>query len=39
MNLYGLSETTGTTTVSYLNDMSLQHAGEQMCGAHVKIAE
>ena len=28
MNLYGLSETTGTTTVSYLNDMSLQHAGE-----------
>jgi long-chain-fatty-acid--CoA ligase ACSBG len=28
MNLYGLSETTGTTTVSYLHDMSLQHAGE-----------
>lgn len=28
MNLYGLSETTGTTTISFLNDFSLNHAGE-----------
>lgn len=28
MNFYGLSETTGTTTVSFMNDFSLAHAGE-----------
>ena len=39
MNLYGLSETCGTTTVSFMHDFSLQHAGEQLTGGHVKIAE
>jgi len=39
MNLYGLSETTGSTTISYLEDFSLQHAGQQMAGSHVKIAD
>jgi len=38
-NLYGLSETTGTTTISYPNDFSLEHAGQQMQGAHIKIAD
>lgn len=38
-NFYGLSETTGTTTISYINDMSLSHAGEQITGAHVRIAD
>jgi long-chain-fatty-acid--CoA ligase ACSBG len=27
-NMYGLSETTGTTTLSYLNKFSLNHAGQ-----------
>jgi long-chain-fatty-acid--CoA ligase ACSBG len=27
MNLYGLSETTGSTTINYLLDFSLNHAG------------
>jgi len=39
INLYGLSETTGSTTVSYLNDFSLNHAGEAFSGAHIKIAD
>lgn len=38
MNLYGLSETTGTSTVSYLQDFSLHHAGQQLEGTHIKIA-
>ena len=28
MNMYGLSETTGSTTVHYADEMSLQHAGQ-----------
>ncbi len=39
MNCYGLSETAGSTTVSYMDDFSLNHAGEQICGSHVKIAD
>ena len=27
MNMYGLSETTGTTTQSFFHDFSLEHAG------------
>jgi len=38
-NMYGLSETTGSTTVSYHNDFSLQHAGKQISGSHIKIAD
>lgn len=38
-NMYGLSETSGSTTVSYHNDFSLQHAGKQMNGGHIKIAD
>lgn len=38
-NMYGLSETTGSTTVSYYYDFSLAHAGKQMGGSHIKITE
>lgn len=38
-NMYGLSETTGTSTVNYYYDFSLSHAGKQMQGSHIKIAE
>ena len=37
--MYGLSETTGTSTVSYYNDFSLAHAGKAMSGAEIKIAD
>ena len=33
MNMYGLSETTGTTTVAHMYDFSLKHAGKTMAGA------
>lgn len=39
MNLYGLSETSGSTTISFLDDFSLDHAGLQIQGAHIKIAD
>jgi long-chain-fatty-acid--CoA ligase ACSBG len=38
-NMYGLSETAGSATVSYHNDFSLQHAGRQLSGSHIKIAD
>lgn len=38
-NMYGLSETSGSTTVSYFQDFSLKHAGKQMSGSHIKIAD
>jgi long-chain-fatty-acid--CoA ligase ACSBG len=38
-NCYGLSETAGSATVSYHNDFSLQHAGKQISGSHIKIAD
>lgn len=38
INLYGLSETTGSSTSTYMTDFSIQHAGEQMGGTHIKIA-
>ena len=28
MNMYGLSETTGSTTIHYVDEMSLNHAGQ-----------
>jgi len=37
--MYGLSETSGSTTISYLRQFSLNHAGQQMSGAHIKIAD
>ena len=39
LNMYGLSETTGTTTVAFMNDFSLKHAGKQLGGAHIRIAD
>ena len=37
--MYGLSETSGSSTISYLRQFSLNHAGQQMSGAHIKIAD
>lgn len=37
--MYGLSETTGSTTINYFNDFSLKHAGKAMEGSHLKIAD
>ena len=39
MNMYGLSETTGSTTIHYVDGMSLDHAGQQIKGSHIKIAD
>jgi long-chain-fatty-acid--CoA ligase ACSBG len=38
-NMYGLSETTGSTTISLYNKFSLNHAGLTMSGAHIKISD
>lgn len=38
-NMYGLSETSGSTTISYPTSFSLLHAGQQMGGSHIKIAD
>ena len=38
-NMYGLSETSGTATISYLNNFSLLHAGSSINGGHIKIAD
>ena len=37
--MYGLSETSGSTTCSYIDDFSLEHAGKQLAGTHIKIAD
>lgn len=37
-NMYGLSETSGCSTVNFVNDFSLSHAGQSMAGCHIKIA-
>ena len=37
--MYGLSETTGSTTTNHFNDFSLKHAGKAMDGAIIKIAD
>jgi long-chain-fatty-acid--CoA ligase ACSBG len=37
--MYGLSETSGSTTVNYMDDFSLNHAGKQINGSHIKIAD
>ena len=36
--MYGLSETTGATTSSYIDEFSLAHAGITLSGADIKIA-
>jgi long-chain-fatty-acid--CoA ligase ACSBG len=38
-NMYGLSETTGTTTWSNPVDFSLEHAGEILPSCHIKLAD
>ena len=38
-NMYGLSETTGSTTVNILNDFSLLHAGKELSGGRIRIAD
>jgi len=38
-NVYGLSETSGSTIIHKFNDFSLAHAGEAMGGAEIKIAD
>lgn len=38
-NCYGLSETTGSTTVNCYHDFSLGHAGKQTSGTVVKISD
>ena len=35
--MYGLSETTGSTTCSYIDEFSLSHAGIQLSGVEIKI--
>jgi len=39
MNMYGLSETTGSATVNKPMDFSLDHAGERVSGTDIKITE
>jgi len=39
MNMYGLSETTGSATINNPNDYSLDHCGEMLSGTHIKITE
>lgn len=38
-NMYGLSETTGSSTVSFYDKFSLKHAGQTMSGGHIKISD
>lgn len=38
-NMYGLSETTGSSTIHYPHDFSVNHAGIAMAGASIKIAD
>lgn len=37
MNMYGLSETAGGSTIHLPLDFSLKHAGEALNGSHFKI--
>ena len=38
-NMYGLSETTGSTTTNHFNNFSLKHAGKAMEGSIIRIAD
>ena len=38
-NIYGLSETSGSTVVHFYRNFSLQHAGQAFNGAEIKIAD
>ena len=37
--MYGLSETTGSTTTNHFNNFSLKHAGKAMEGSIIRIAD
>jgi len=37
--MYGLSETSGSTTYCYINDFSLEHSGKKLADTHIKIAD
>ena len=39
MNMYGLSETTGSATIHNSLSYSLKHCGETLSGTHIKITE
>ena len=39
LNMYGLSETTGSATVNLPHDFSLDHAGQSLGGTDIKITE
>lgn len=39
MNMYGLSETTGSATINKPFSLSLEHCGETLSGTHIKITE
>ena len=39
LNMYGLSETTGSATINNPASFSLQHCGEMLSGTHIKITE
>ena len=39
LNMYGLSETTGSTTLGTLTRFSLAHAGKEMSGGKIRIAD
>ena len=39
LNMYGLSETTGSTTINFFNEFSLKHAGKCMAGCDIRIAD
>ena len=38
LNMYGLSETTGASTMNFFADFSLSHAGKSIAGGQIKIA-
>ena len=38
-NMYGLSETAGSSTINFQNQFSLGHAGMGMAGGHIKIID
>jgi len=39
MNMYGLSETTGSATINNPSSFSLEHCGEMLSGTHINITE
>ena len=39
LNMYGLSETTGSATINFYNEFSLKHAGKSLGGCEIRIAD